>query len=173
VEGQPSALAAFLQALRQQSPPFAPVARLACEVLPPVGERAFTIAQSEADAARRVFVSPDLCVCADCLHELFDPSDRRSRYPLVNCTNCAPRFTIITDVPYDRERTTMATFRMCPDCQREYADPTERRFQAQPDACPCCGPGVRLLDHCGRAVAGTEPLARTAVLLRAGAIVAI
>jgi len=65
-----------------------------------------------------------------------DPNDRRYHYPFTNCTNCGPRFTIIMDVPYDRDKTTMRDFPMCPDCAREFEDPMFRRFHAQPNCCP-------------------------------------
>ncbi len=100
----------------------------------------FRILHSEARPGEFVPISPDVAICDDCLRELFDPRDRRYRYPFINCTNCGPRFTIIRDIPYDRPNTTMAPFVMCPDCQAEYDDPTNRRFHAQPNACPVCGP---------------------------------
>ena len=94
-------------------------------------------------------VSPDTTTCADCLAEVLDPTDRRYRYPFTNCTNCGPRFTIVTGVPYDRPLTTMAGFRMCELCQAEYEDPLDRRFHAQPNACPACGPELVLLEARG------------------------
>ena len=76
--------------------------------------------------------------------ELFDPKNRRFRYPFINCTNCGPRLTIIEDIPYDRPFTTMKVFNMCPACKGEYDNPADRRFHAQPIACPVCGPHVWL-----------------------------
>lgn len=93
---------------------------------------------------QRLSIPPDLATCDDCLREVFDPGDRRYRYPFTNCTHCGPRFTLATGAPYDRSRTTMASFRLCPDCAREYADPLDRRFHAQPNACPVCGPHLWL-----------------------------
>jgi hydrogenase maturation protein HypF len=142
-EGPPAALAGFVAALRERPPALAVVTDVAVAALPAVGDAAFTIAASTARGPRTTLISPDTATCADCLAELFDPADRRYRYPFTNCTNCGPRFTIVTGVPYDRPLTTMAPFPMCADCAREYADPTDRRFHAQPVCCPACGPRLR------------------------------
>ncbi|HEU4343830.1 MAG TPA: carbamoyltransferase HypF [Candidatus Binatia bacterium] len=172
-EGEPPALDNFLRSLREQAPPLARVERIACEVIRPKGEVTFSIADSQVEEERRVLISPDIPTCEECLSELFDPADRRYRYPFINCTNCGPRFTIAKDVPYDRARTTMAAFTMCGDCGREYHDPANRRFHAQPNACWRCGPRVRLLDAKGREVLGDEAVSHAVRLLRHGAIIAL
>ncbi|MDW8327073.1 MAG: carbamoyltransferase HypF [Anaerolineales bacterium] len=144
VEGPESALSAFQSDLIRRKPPLAHIEAIAVEELAPLGESGFRIVASEVQPAANTLISPDICLCADCRRELFDPNDRRYRYPFINCTNCGPRFTIIKDIPYDRPLTTMADFEMCPACQAEYHDPLDRRFHAQPNACPECGPHVWL-----------------------------
>ena len=134
------------------------------------GAAGFAIEASRGGRAAAL-VSADVATCADCLRELFDPADRRYRYPFVNCTNCGPRFTIVRGVPYDRPRTTMAGFAMCAACRAEYDDPRDRRFHAQPNACPACGPRATLLGGDGGRGA-TRSRARRG-LLRGGAIVAV
>src|SRR5207249_7353443 len=134
------------------------IEHLSWERQPPRGDGPFRIELSETDTAGPIFVSPDVATCADCLAELFDPADRRYRYPFLNCTNCGPRLTIVTGAPYDRERTTMARFPMCPACRAEYEDPSDRRFHAQPTACPACGPQLALLDGRGERVPADDPL---------------
>ncbi|MCL2849127.1 MAG: carbamoyltransferase HypF, partial [Micrococcales bacterium] len=109
----------------------------------------FAIVASAAAVGPRATVPPDCAVCDDCLAELFDPDDRRYRHPFITCTNCGPRFTIITGVPYDRRKTSMAAFSMCPRCRAEYDDPADRRFHAQPVACPDCGPHLWTDDGSG------------------------
>ena len=160
VEGDPVALDAFASALVEEAPPLARIASVAGERLPPLGERAFVVAPSAAGAGAAL-VPPDVGTCEDCVRELFDPADRRYRYPFVNCTNCGPRLTIVARVPYDRPNTTMAGFPLCADCRREYEDPSDRRFHAEPIACPVCGPRLSV------------PLEEAVAALRDGAIVAV
>ncbi len=173
VEGEPPALDHFLGELSDRPPPLAQIERLSWKRRPPQGEAEFRIERSTADAASPVFVSPDVATCPDCLAELFDPADRRFGYPFLNCTNCGPRLTIIAGAPYDRPRTTMASFAMCPACRAEYDDPTDRRFHAQPTCCADCGPSLRLLDAAGRLLMTVNPLADFAATLREGRIGAV
>lgn len=144
VEGAPDIVANFRQALEHRAPPLARIDQVTADEIPVNGFTSFEIIHSQSIAGAFQPISPDMSICSDCRRELFDPADRRFRYPFINCTNCGPRFTIITNVPYDRPQTTMAPFPMCPDCEREYNDPLDRRFHAQPVACPICGPQVWL-----------------------------
>jgi hydrogenase maturation protein HypF len=173
VEGDAPALDQFLTELRDHPPPLAQIERLSWETQPPRGDREFHIATSEADAAGSVFISPDVATCPDCRAELFDPADRRFGYPFLNCTNCGPRLTIITGAPYDRARTTMASFAMCAACRAEYDDPSNRRFHAQPTACPACGPRLQLLDTTGHALPTADPLGDFARALLGGKVGAL
>src|SRR3989440_9985364 len=150
VEGTSGALDDFQRALHEETPRLARIDSVITEVVLPLHESAFIIAHSEAGAERHALISPDTATCDDCLRELFDPRDRRYGYPFTNCTNCGPRFTIVQDVPYDRNKTTMQVFPMCPACQAEYDNPLNRRFHAQPNACPLCGPQVQLHDQVNR-----------------------
>lgn len=172
VEGNRADLDRFVAVIEREAPPLAVIERMTSGELPPRGDHAFVIAPSQAGPERTALISPDVATCEDCLRELFDPSDRRFRYPFINCTNCGPRFTIIRGVPYDRAATTMVGFAMCADCAREYSDPADRRFHAQPVACPACGPCLVLLDSAGSEKA-EEPIAGAARLIRAGGILAV
>lgn len=173
VEGEKAGLDAFASVLREESPPLAAVEEIHIEEIPVTGEPGFDIRQSQRHRHRATEISPDTFVCTDCLTELFDPADRRYRYPFINCTNCGPRYTLVTDVPYDRSCTTMAGFTMCPACQREYDDPSSRRFHAQPNACPDCGPQVLLRDATGQVVNTTDPVGEAVSLLSQGCILAV
>jgi hydrogenase maturation protein HypF len=173
VEGAAADLDRFLGQITADAPPLAVVESVAWQPARVRGENAFRIEKSRDGANRRALVSPDVATCAACLSELFDPNDRRYRYPFLNCTNCGPRFTITRAVPYDRAATTMSGFRMCAACRREYDDPADRRFHAQPNACPACGPRVRLLDRSGCTLPADDAIWKAAGLLRRGAVVAV
>lgn len=172
VQGRSGDIDEFLSRLSTEAPPVSRIVSIAVSDEVPQGYRGFEIRQSEKDDGYQL-ISPDIATCPDCVKELFDPSDRRYRYPFINCTNCGPRFTIIKDIPYDRPLTTMAAFTMCPECLAEYEDPLNRRFHAQPNACPVCGPKVWLTDHKGQEVVCTDVVRHTASLLMQGNIVAI
>ena len=142
--------------------------------LDPAGYTEFEIRQSTSDGPRSTWIMPDLATCPECLRELFDPRDRRYRYPFVNCTRCGPRFSIIERLPYDRPNTTMRRFLLCPECDREYHDHRDRRFHAQPIACPRCGPGLEWFSGNGNVLAiGDTALRQCVQAIRAGAIVAL
>jgi len=144
VDGEKESLDLFLRQLHEEAPPLSRIDEFSASFQPANGFRSLEILHSEAVEGAFQPISPDVAICADCLRELFDSNDRRYRYPFINCTNCGPRFTIIKDIPYDRPKTTMASFPMCPDCEHEYTNPSDRRFHAQPVACPVCGPYVWL-----------------------------
>ncbi len=173
VEGPPEAIGRFEDRLRAELPPLASILSLVGEDIAPLGERAFRIEASRVLAERRALVTPDSATCPDCLRELFDPADRRWRYPFINCTNCGPRYTIIEDIPYDRPNTTMKVFKMCSQCQAEYDDPLSRRFHAQPNACPVCGPRIELADARGEPVGNIDEVEYVIEALAAGKIVAV
>jgi hydrogenase maturation protein HypF len=171
VEGEAPQLDEFRRAVRDEAPPLAVICQLREQPVPATGTRGFAILESARSAAGGE-VSPDCDVCDDCLSELFDPGNRRYGYPFINCTNCGPRYSIITGIPYDRPATTMAGFAMCDDCLAEYHDPGNRRFHAQPNACPVCGPRLTLLEPTGAKVSG-DALKQTLEALSQGKIVAV
>lgn len=173
LEGERAELERFVRDVPEKAPKLAVIESVEPEYSAElVGFTGFEIRESKREASRNTLISPDICICDDCLRELFTPTDRRCRYPFINCTNCGPRFTIIKDVPYDRIKTSMGAFPMCPDCDREYHDIEDRRYHAQPDCCPVCGPRVFFLDRDGREIPGDAiETARRAV--KAGEIIAV
>ena len=171
--GSDEALEDFVRGIRASPPPAADIRELDCLAIPHEPRREFVIVQSRPTPGLEVSIPPDLATCEDCRREVFDPRDRRHRYPFTNCTNCGPRFTIASQVPYDRPATTMAPFRMCAACQREYDDPRDRRFHAQPNACPACGPALTAVAPSGERLGWPDPIQASARALAAGMIVAI
>ena len=172
-EGPEEKLRAFVDALQSQAPPAAVIAELQVSPAEPAGAEGFVIVQSARHDAPTVRISRDLPVCEECLRELFDPSDRRYRYPYINCTNCGPRYTVIRALPYDRPNTTMKDWPLDEYCDAEYHDPSNRRFHAQPVACPQCGPHYFLRTDAGVVNGDDEAIYRAAELLREGKIVAV
>jgi len=174
-EGEAAHVNAFVVRLQDEKPPLAIINALEVKWLEPRGFEHFEIRHSDDSGGKTVLVLPDIATCADCLNEVFDPGDRRYRYPFTNCTNCGPRFSIIQALPYDRPNTTMSRFIMCAACQTEYENPLDRRFHAQPNACPVCGPSLALWDREGKTLSHSsdEALRQTAQALREGKIVAV
>ncbi|HYP26803.1 MAG TPA: carbamoyltransferase HypF [Blastocatellia bacterium] len=175
VEGESSSIEEFIREIESNPPPLSVIESVErSRALAPAHYVDFRIVESDGSGEKFVPISPDVSVCDDCLGEMFDPKDRRYRYPFINCTNCGPRFTIIEGVPYDRASTTMRDFPICAACREEYEDPLDRRFHAEPTACPDCGPRLRLADPGGReACGGEEAVRRARLLLLGGKIVAV
>jgi len=175
LEGNGEEIAGFLAALRFEVPPLATIETVEVEDAAPLGFERFTIEASDGQDGGRLPVPPDVALCRSCERELADPANRRYRYPFITCTDCGPRFTVIDQLPYDRERTTMAAFAQCPACALEYDTPGDRRHHSETNSCPACGPrlwfeGDGQDDEAPR---GEAALARTAALLLGGGIVAL
>jgi hydrogenase maturation protein HypF len=168
-EGMAQDVAGAIDDLRRAPPPLARIDAMVESALTPTGDAGFRIVPSSSTGTGRTLVPPDVATCAECRRELFDPTDRRHRHPFITCTNCGPRYTVITDLPYDRPATTMARFPMCARCEAEYQDPLDRRFHAQTIACPDCGPRLTWTGP----GAGDDPIAAAAALLQDGGIVAV
>ncbi|HAO20469.1 MAG TPA: carbamoyltransferase HypF [Desulfobacteraceae bacterium] len=196
-EGREPDIDLFCKELSANPPPLSRITDILIISEQVQGFTDFSIVLSQSHSDRTTLISPDVSVCEDCLREMNNPEDRRYRYPFINCTNCGPRYTIISDIPYDRRYTSMKNFRMCKECQAEYDNPEDRRFHAQPNACPDCGPHVELYDNktpppapprngegsfsvappalSGKGDGGLGPdtIHQTALLLKQGCIVAI
>ncbi len=177
VAGAVEAVDDFARRIRSDAPPRARVEAVSIRSIEReiAAGSGFTIEESEAVASTERLFPPDIATCDDCLRELFDPADRRYRYPFTNCTNCGPRATIIDELPYDRARTSMREFPLCATCEAEYRDPSNRRFHAEPVACPDCGPQLSYRRPGDAAPAAHREAALAAALadLRAGRIVAV
>lgn len=179
VEGMHDDIERFIDDLKSNAPPLSNIESVDCSHnLAPADYPDFLILESAHEGEQFVPISPDVSTCDDCLKELFDPHDRRYQYPFINCTNCGPRFTIITGIPYDRARTTMVDFEMCSECRAEYEDPFNRRFHAEPIACRVCGPETSLMAVKSEPseiadARGTNPIDNARHLLLDGKILAI
>ena len=173
VEGLAAVLDQFQQELRTSPPVLAQIRDISCEEQLPSGQRGFQINDSASIRVGDICIAPDTATCAECLAELFEPTNRRYRYPFLNCTNCGPRLTIIQSFPYNRIRTTMASFPKCAECRREYEDHGHRRVHAQPTACAACGPYLEIWNAAGEPLACADPVQYAVAAFRAGLIGAV
>ncbi|MHB8865648.1 MAG: carbamoyltransferase HypF [Pirellulaceae bacterium] len=179
IQGPAAAVSAFVESLRAACPPAAQVEQVDVVEMPlvadgPTTPAAFVIRPSGTSASPRPTIPADLATCSACRAEIAEPTERRFRYPFTNCTNCGPRWSILTGLPYDRSRTSMDVFEMCEACQAQYAHPEDRRFHAQPIACPTCGPQLRLLHSSGRELQrGDLALAEAVGAILAGQVLAL
>jgi hydrogenase maturation protein HypF len=171
--GKTDKLNLLIGKLESEPPPLSKIDHIQWEEIQAGDFSGFRILESKVIPGEFIPISPDIAICEDCQRELFDPQDHRFRYPFINCTNCGPRLTIIKDIPYDRPKTTMATFPMCAVCKGEYADPTNRRFHAQPIACPDCGPKIWFQDKNGNRTTHEAGLQQAREFLKDGKIIAI
>jgi hydrogenase maturation protein HypF len=174
VEGPAKCLTTFVCDLRSLAPPLTRIDSLNAASVPATGVGGFEIRVSVADHTQRLPISPDVALCSDCERELFDPNDRRYRYPFITCTNCGPRFTVIDAMPYDRALTSMRAFTPCADCLAEYHDPGSRRYHCESNSCPTCGPALWLETPDGpRSIEPAAAIAESARLLLEGLVLAI
>ncbi|MEM2577426.1 MAG: carbamoyltransferase HypF [Candidatus Bathyarchaeia archaeon] len=176
VDGGDEDIKRFLRDLIEKKPPLARIYEVITTPIESAGENYedFKIYRSsdEAELSGSV-IPPDIAICDECLMEMRDPSNPRYDYFFITCVNCGPRYTIIEDVPYDRENTTMRDFQMCGFCKSEYMDPINRRFHAQTVACPRCGPRAYLLDANGGIVECRDPIREAGRLISEGCIIAV
>lgn len=161
VEGNPEDIKQFLEDLNNKKPPISEIDRIDKEVLPDQNFKTFDVIKSQKKGGGESIIPPDIAVCDECLQELFSPSNNRYLYPFINCTHCGPRFTIIEEMPYDREKTSMKSFPMCAFCRKEYIDILNRRYHAEPVCCPEQGPDYSI------------PIEEAADMLDKGKIVAV
>jgi hydrogenase maturation protein HypF len=172
-EADRSTLDEFLKRLRADAPPAARILSFECSFHQAAGFQDFQIQPSDDAGEKNVSPMADLATCPECLSEIHDPCARRFAYPFTNCTQCGPRFTIMTDIPYDRPNTSMRAFDLCPACRAEYESPGDRRFHAQPLACPDCGPRLAYCGRRGEPIDCADVLDRAAEDLRGGSVVAV
>jgi hydrogenase maturation protein HypF len=173
IQGPSDMVEDFVSRLPGEAPALAQITQVLVREMACKPDRCFEILSSHTGEPASALISPDVAVCDDCLRELFDPQDRRHLYPFINCTNCGPRFTIVRDVPYDRQRTSMSAFPMCDKCRTEYGDPQNRRFHAQPNACWECGPQLEFWNVQGRPMKVLDPIDAAVERLRLGQILAV
>lgn len=172
-EGEKSNLDNFINDIIINPPPLSKIENIEVNEKELLNYERFTINKSEVKANKITNISPDMATCDECLSDIRDKNNRRYRYPFTNCTNCGPRFSIIKEIPYDRDKTTMNKFKMCENCNDEYNNPSNRRFHAQPNACETCGPSVYITDNKKNNISCDDPFYYAQTKLKEGYIFAI
>ncbi|MEM0232663.1 MAG: carbamoyltransferase HypF [Candidatus Nezhaarchaeales archaeon] len=175
VEGKRDSIERFIEKLRLEKPAPARIDNISVEWLEYTGKfRAFQILPSDPRVRQcGSSIPPDIAICHDCINDIMGRDPRWSNYPFTCCAVCGPRFTMILDIPYDRERTSMAQFPLCELCRRDYEDPANRRYHAEGICCRLCGPKNELLDRNGLRISCEDPIKETAKLIKEGFIVAV
>ena len=172
--GSKAELELFIKTLKNSPPPLSSIRHFTVEYIDLdfiPGD--FKIINSSEGEENEIDITPDTSICDNCLKELNNKNNRRYGHPFINCTDCGPRYTIITQLPYDRPSTTMLEFEMCSECAKEYNDPFDRRFHAQPICCPECGPVMKLLDNKGVEISCKDPVKESSRLLENRKILAV
>ena len=173
IEGPENKIHEFIDNIQTNKPPISEINSLEIE-WQDHGPKKFTdfkILESSKNFAGSSIIPPDIATCDNCLEEVFKNTDRRHNYPFTACTDCGPRFTVISSVPYDRIRTSMESFPLCEDCEDEYQDPKDRRYHAEASCCPVCGPKVFLYRK--NVIESENPIKKAAELIDEGNILAI
>ncbi len=173
VEGSEENLKNFLHSLQKDKPSLSRIDTIQTQDLALQGTVGFEITDSRNAPFSSTMISPDISLCKSCEREMSDPNDKRYAYPFINCTDCGPRYTIISTLPYDRKNTSMQKFTMCKECKKEYQDPTNRRYHAEPVSCPNCGPKLYLLDNKGKKIAQEEALQQSIEMIKEGRSIVI
>ena len=173
IEGDENNINRFLESIKRDFPSLSEITNVIVNEKTPNKYIDFKIKKSIVDENQRTLISPDISICDDCLGELFDSSNRRYKYPFITCTNCGPRFTIISDIPYDRINNTMNVFQMCDVCISEYENPSDRRFHSQTNSCFVCGPEISLVNSSGKIIEKEKAIELTIEFLKQGKIIAV
>lgn len=148
IQGSDNKIDNFIDKLQNELPPIAKINNLRTEDINIESDyNDFTIKESSDSFSGTSVIPPDLAICDKCLEEINDPSNRRYKYPFNACTDCGPRFTVIDNVPYDRDKTTMDDFPLCDECDKEYRNPLDRRYHAEASCCEVCGPSLQLFKN--------------------------
>ncbi|WP_440951666.1 carbamoyltransferase HypF [Methanococcoides sp. FTZ1] len=173
-EGNKEDIDRFLHELQNKMPPLSFIDQIRTDFSRESGFSEFSILESVQDQTARSIIPPDTAICSDCLRDMYDNKDRHYHYPFTSCTNCGPRYSLVSSLPFDRENTSMSEFPLCPECRLEYKLPSDRRFHTQATCCPDCGPVLSLVNYSGDVLAsGHEAILRCAEIIDRGSIVAI